>query len=211
MELRDYLLIIGRRWVALVVTTLVVTGAFLAYAATRPVSYQAVASYSFIKKAETAPSENSQYHYDAYYALQSDQLLASLASGWLAEPNNVANIYTNAHVVMPGGDFAQASQLIKTQTLAGASLDIVTKADTAAQAMALASATTTFVKNRVAQLETTNSLGPITVLATDPVSQQSAAHVGLTTAVGVVVGLILGLILVFLIEYLKPSTPSTKR
>ncbi len=206
MELRDYLAIVGRRLWLLIAVVVIVIAAFVGYAVTRPASFKAVATASFVKSSETTSVTNPQYRYDAYYALGANELLAKLASGWLAEPNVAADIYAKANVTLPGGDITDYGQLIDTRTLSGASLEIVTKAGTANEAKALASATTNFLTDRASQLQKTNNLGGISVFTTEPLSQPVVTSSGVMGAVGAFVGIILGLILVFFVEYLKPST-----
>lgn len=206
MELRDYLAIVGRRLWTFVIAVVVVVAVFIGYAVTRPASFKAVATASFVKSSEAASTTNPQYRYDAYYALGSNELLAKLASGWLAEPNVAADIYAKADVALPGGDITHYGQLIDTHTLSGASLEIITKAGSADEAKSLASAATSFLTDRASQLQKMNNLGGISVLTTEPLSQSVVTSLGLMGVVGVIVGIILGLILVFFVEYLKPST-----
>lgn len=204
MELRDYFGIIGRRWLMLVLTIIIVTGLFIGYTAAQPVSFKAVVTASFVKGSEAAAT-NAQYRYDAYYALSSNELLAKLAAGWLAEPNVVSAIYDQAKVALPGADITRYGQLLTTTTLSGASLEIVTKADTSAHAQALASATTKFLTDRTAQLEKSDNYGGISLFTTNPLVEPVTNSYMIIGAVGAIVGLILGLILVFFVEYLKPS------
>lgn len=205
MELRDYLAIIGRRMLLFLSVIILVTAGFIVYAAGKPTTFEAVASMSVVKDAQAGTTAGADYRYDTYYTLEATALLAEVVSGWLAEPNVVAEIYNKAGVAVPAGDVTRLGNQITTKLLTGASVSVVTEGATADEAAKLAENATGFVQERISQLETDGNFGAIHLFATAPISQAQTSSVLVTGIVGFLVGLVLALILVYFVEYLKPS------
>lgn len=206
MELRDYLHILARRWVIVLGISLLSFGGFAWYAQTRPISFEAQATVAFIKQAEPV-TQTKDYRYDNYYVLQSGQLLMTLAQGWLTEGPFIKQIYTDAGVTLPAISVNRYDKLIKTRSLPGASLAVITDATTEQAASALANQATLAVSKRFTQLTSEQALDPVKVLTGTAVTQAKTTSVSTYAIAGLIFGLILGIILAFFVEYLTGNKP----
>lgn len=205
MELNEYLAVIRRWWLLILLAILVLGGGLLSYAATRPASYEAIATVSFVKRVVPIDQRGPDFQYDNYYSLEASRLLAQMGAGWLEEPATVQTVYQRANVPLPSGlSPKRYSRLIEVDQLRQATLQVATSADTADRARQLASAATNFVELRTQELIDQGSLDQFDILQGAPVTQLKAAQTTLYTAVGVVLGTLLGLILAFVADALKP-------
>lgn len=203
MELRDYILILAKRWWLVLVAVVFSLGIFSWAAFRETPKYEAVASISVLKQSEV-PSVGTVYEFDNFYNLQANQLITDLMLGWLEESATVAEIYEKANVVLPKGDIKNYDKLILYKKLHGTSVLVITEHPNKAEAEALAATAVETLADRIETLETQGIESMSTVLS-EPISQLVKPALLLTIVMGGLFGLLVGGILVFLLEYI--TTP----
>lgn len=207
MELRDYILILVKRWVVFVGIFAVILGMFTWAAFQDEPKYEAVASISVLKESEV-PVEAAGYEFDNFYNLQATGLITDLMLGWLEESATVQQIYAAAEVPLPEGDIKNYDKLILYKKLHGTSVLVISEHAEQEPAERLAKTAVRVLADRVSTLES-QGLETLTTVVSEPMSQLVKPARLLTVAVGGILGLLAGGILVFFLEYLM--TPPRRR
>lgn len=204
MDIDEYIRILLRRWPVWLGVMILLGLAGYIYASGLPTTYTGYSSVSFVKKMVSTTDQAAAYQYDNFYSLESSRLLTQIASGWVADPGVVAEIYQAASVTIPDGiPVARYSQLVTAQALPGATMQISTQATTAEEAEALAVEAQTLIVGRITQLESTGALADVQVLTTDPLTSPRAASATLYAAAGLLAGALMGFVLTFIIESMR--------
>jgi len=206
MELDEYIRILIRRWPVWLSAIVLVGALGFVYASRIPTSYDGYASMSFVKKMVSPAEQTADYQYDNFYSLESSRLLTQVASGWIADPLVVAEVYRAAGVSIPEGvTVAHYGQLVTAQALPGATMQITTHADSSGAAEELASETQKLVTNRIDALIADGTLTDVQILTTIPLSNTRTTSTTLYAAAGMLVGALLGFVLTFIVESLRKN------
>lgn len=193
MELRDYLKIIQKRAVLLLIITILVAIFSYFFAKNQKPRFEGLISVSVQKLPEEAGRADF-YQYDRFYNLQAASFYIDDIIGRLKAPNVVLEAFKKANTSPESSDSRYLSTFFRT-----------TKQP---QSGVLAISFKSKNKERVEKIA--QSLPQVLEEKNDPVFKVTysnpeiithLANVTNTTAVGLVVGLILGLIVVFLTEY----------
>ncbi|EKD56077.1 MAG: hypothetical protein ACD_58C00304G0005 [uncultured bacterium] len=203
MELRDYLLVIGKRiWMLLICFLVVVIGVYF-FTTSQPTSYEGSLTINITKPAEQG--KTTEYQFDKYYALQASGMFAETVVSWLGDPSIISDIFTNANQELPQIGLTKLTKLLNPKKVLPSNVQVRYSSTDEGKIEPLLKSAGDFVKARSVNLTKQDVTNNFIVEVNDPVV--FAKKISLTTnlIMGFIVGMILGLLMVFATEYLKSS------
>lgn len=211
MELKNYLEVLKKNWILIVLITLV--AGFSAYFFTN--SQKPIYEGGLTMMVSPVPKDDginkNYYSYDGFYALQSSQLFTNNISSWLNSPDVVIDIYKQAKINI------DASQVTELKTKISTTLRSAQSANNMVDALftdskkenitKLSDAAFIIIDEKVQQFNqsTSNKITYRVERLANPFSVEILPKVNLNTTIGLIGGFILGIFLAFLINYFQKS------
>jgi capsular polysaccharide biosynthesis protein len=205
MDLKDYVAILRKNWIFLLV--IIIVFGLVAYLFTwkKPITYTATNTIE-VAKATQKQQSLPYYEYDNYYTNLSANSISDNMVGWLSSPATVTEIYQKANLELPKG--INVSDLGKTFTAkkkvsTTAVVDISLSSSDSNQASELVSSATSVLKDKVEQYNQSSDTGDFHVIMSSPVVIQDTKSFGINIAIAAFAGLLIGLAVAFGRESLK--------
>ncbi len=124
MELRDYIKIIGRYWITILVITLGLAAVIAIWSEVQPIKYDASATV-VVNKPDTVPQRTANYFlYDKYYSIQASSLYADTLTAWLSSASTAKEIYEKAGYPVPNVSIKSLGKIFKPRRLPPVTIDI---------------------------------------------------------------------------------------
>lgn len=206
MELRDYLKLIGRSWVTIVIISVIGAGLAVAWAATRPTKYESSVTM-VVNKPNTIPQRDVDYfQYDKYYSIQASSLFADTLSSLLSSPSTAQEIYTKAGLPVPDVNLTKLGRIFKPKRSQPATITLAVTEDDKTDAEKLINAAVAVMQDKTAEQHKGDDPDHYFTLISGAVATAEVKQdMALNLVVGLLAGLILSLIIVFLRDYLRQS------
>lgn len=111
MELKDYLKILQKSWLVIIITTFVFALAgYLSALKSKPTT-EAIVTFQVTQK----PQTTDNYNFDNFYTLNASSLVAEQISGLVTSPNTVLDVYKKAGLPPPDENFKSLTKTFKSQ------------------------------------------------------------------------------------------------
>ncbi len=206
MELRDYLLIIGRAWKLIVGTTLAIVIAILVWSVLQPLRYESGATIVVNKPNTVSQRTANYYQYDKYYSIQAASLYSDTLAAWLSSPSTAREIFEKAGLPVPDVSLTKLGRIFKPRQLPPVTLSISVTDEDKAKAEKLVNASVEVLKGKTDQQNQTDDVDHyFTIISGKTVTAPKKQDLAINSLIGLIGGLILGLILAFLSYYLRDT------
>lgn len=210
MELRNFIYIIRRSLIWIVITAVVTGAAGLILALQTPVSYDTSLAFAInrINKQATA-----DYQYDGYYAIQASDLFAQTVTSWIATPSILLEMYERADVDPQIKSLSSFSSRFTTKKYSSQNIGIRFSERDQETAEKLSAAIIGVLSEKTSAInKTADAKALFEIVGSQPVIVKTQPAPILWAALGVIAGALAALLLVVLVYYLRmPVRPDADR
>jgi capsular polysaccharide biosynthesis protein len=204
MELKSYLMIIGKRiWLFLSIILLITVGSYL-FTIAQPSTFDGSAFLNIVAKKQVN-TKPDYYTYDNYYAIQANSLFADTVVAWLGDPTNVNEIYSQASIERPDVSLKNISKLIVAKKKVPASVQVTFNSTNEKDVTNLVKATIKFVEEKTASWSSEGLVDNLYVDSSSPIAIKHEPPILTNVLSGFLGGLIIALAIVFFQEYWQKS------
>lgn len=206
MELPNYLSVIKKQWVIILLTLLIVFGGSLIFTSTQKANFEGSTSLWITPVSSIGKKDVPYYEYDSYYTIQAGQLYASTIANWIKNPDVVSEIYTRAGLDLNITKLKDVDKIIKVTVGTGTTSNMVVNLkithsnhdelqNLISSAIQLSQEKTQNFNSQSQQKITFNLSG------SDPIIIRNQSNYLINGLIGLVAGLILGIFFAYLKEY----------
>jgi len=202
----EYLKVIKKQWLVIVITIIVVWLASFIYTQRQPISYEGSTTLWITPVSSIGQKEVPYYEYDSYYSIQAGQLYALTVTSWLKSPDVIAEIYKKAGVDFTIGKMKEATQSLQatfaTGSLTNMAVNVKITHSNQAELSKLIDATTSVTQNKTQEYNT-QAQQKITfnVVGGLPFIIENKPSSILNSLIGILAGLVLGIFFAYFKEY----------
>ena len=200
MEFIEYLRAIKKRWVFVVVLTVII--ALLGMVAANFIAKKYDVSIS-LAIAREGKQETVDYKYDGYYAIQASEIFSENVESWFYSAEIVKQILDKAEVQMDVRNVNAYQRFFSARKLAAQNVQVKFTASSEEQAQEILMAVDEVVNKRTKILNEASDGAFFTVIMESPIVVDRTPDYAIGVIAGAVVGLIVSIFLVFIFAYLK--------
>lgn len=203
MELKDYLKVLYKQKVVIIVLTLLITVFSFLFSYFQPTLYDTSISFTINR---TAKEKTTDYQYDGYYAIQASNLFAQTLMSWLMTPSVLLEIYQEANIE-PNIDYLDKfASRFETKKFSPQNVAVRYKERNIETAQKIAQGIIKVVEEKSLELNRTSEGDSLfLVVGSQPVIVPYKPSVPLVTVVGLAVGFLISCFLAYVIYYFKKS------
>jgi len=203
MELREYFKIIGKHWLAFVLSIIVLTLGTFIYLKTQPKTYLASTTLTVNKASAIKQSQVSYYIYDNYYNVQSSQLFSQIVTSWFSSPSVITEIYNKAGVTVPNIAQSKLSKTIKALRQEPATINVSLVNANRDDAGKLIDAAALVMQEKTDELGRTDKENVYDIVKFDSVVTDNKVDFKLDLIIAFVISILFGVVLALGIEYFR--------
>lgn len=203
MELIDYLRVISRRKVLIIVLVAVITigGVLL-------VEFLPEAQYTSISLAvgREGKQETQDYKYDGFYSLQASELFAETVVSWFLSPEIVSDIFEGAGIDPGTENLREMSRIFDAEQLASQNVLVKFTTNSEEDADKLVASMKKVLAERTKILnEASGDDANFAVIARDPITVPRNPELWLTILISFIVGVVVSFGVAFLADYMEKN------
>ena len=205
MELVDYLGVIRKNILIVLVCAIVFGGLGFYLTASQPATYQSSLAMEVSKEPSLEQAEVSYYQYDNYYNVQVAASFSDNLIGWLAAPSTVSEIFDRTGYDLPRVDLRDLGRIFTTKKKIATSsvIDISYESDDPEKAEALVQTAASVLKDKVEQYNRSTSSSNFIISPSSPVVIAAPKSTTVNTTIALLVGIFISTGIAFAREPLK--------
>lgn len=202
MELKDYLKLLGKGWLTIVIV--VVIFGFLGYYNAKRSKPTTAAFVTF--EVTQKPETGEDYKYDNFYNLSAASILTDQIAGLATNPNTIVDVYKKAGINLLETDVRKLAKTFRTQKSSGGSNTLTitaTNEDTKTAQLLIENLRTIVISSFDKKKSDGQISNAFNISASETSTLTAVSNATVSTAVMGLIGFIVGSILVLLKKYLS--------
>ncbi|MFC1663301.1 hypothetical protein ACFL04_04040 [Patescibacteria group bacterium] len=208
MELRQYISIIKKSLIWIIVITILGGTSGLLVAITTTEKFDTSLSFNInrINKQET-----TEYQYDGYYAIQAADLFAKTVTSWLATPSILLEIYDEAGIDPRVDSLTSFASRFTTKKYSSQNIGVRFKERDRVTAEKIAAAIIDVLQEKTTNInQTADAKSLFEIVGSTPVIVATKPSIAVLTIVGLVAGFFVVFMMVLIIYYLRVPPSSNE-
>lgn len=204
MELKDYIRIISKSWLMILIITLLVTLATVIWSKVQPLKYESGVTL-VVNKPNTVPQRAvGYYQYDKFYSIEASSLYADTLTSWLSSAGTAKEIFEYAGLPVPNVSLKKLGRIFKPRRLPPVTIGVTVINKDRERAEKLVKAAVAVVEEKTEEQRRGDDPDHhFAIIAGPTVTAEVRQSIALNSLLGLIAGLIIGLAVAFLREYLK--------
>ncbi len=200
MELKDYLKIIKKRYLLILVVTILVGASAFVFTFRRSVVYETSLSLLITRSTSQVTQD---YKYDGYYAIKAAELFSDTVKQWLESPEVVVEIYKRAEIDLGLESLRKLRKKFKAYKMSSQYVEVRFKASQKEEAQKISGVIPSVLQSRAQQLTWDSKDLSFYIKAASPVIVENKPKPLFNGLIGLISGFVLGIFVVFFKEYLR--------
>ncbi|MFH1509018.1 MAG: hypothetical protein ABIE68_02550 [bacterium] len=150
----------------------------------------------------TERTDNQDFQYDNYYAIEASELMVKTMKSWLANPDIVADIYNQEGFEKGGHEVLKLAKGIKTEQLSPHTLNVNFISDTEDEALKVASKMKTEMETLISEAEKNSTeTQAFSLQTTDPFTVENNYNPYMVAVISIIAGFLLATGLALIKEF----------
>jgi len=198
MELRDYLKIIKKHYLLILLVTILAGASSFVFTLASPVIYDTSLSL-FITP--SASQDTQDYKYDGYYAIKASELFSDTVKQWLESPEVVVEIYKKAEIDLELTSLRKLRKIFSAYKMSPQYVEVRFKAKNKEEAQKVTNTIPLVLQGKTHELTGAAKDVSFNIRGANPVIVENIPKPLLNSLIGLISGFVLGVFIVFFKEY----------